>query len=62
MVESGRLRLESHGEVLRISPLELSDSGNYTCEAGNHFGRDKITYTLDVRRKKGCFTDQFKGL
>ncbi len=49
MSESHRFNLESYGEVLRISTLETGDAGNYSCHVSNHFGRDSITYSLDVR-------------
>ncbi len=52
LAPSHRFHFSSDGESLRISPLELGDAGNYSCDVSNHFGRDRITYALDVRRKR----------
>lgn len=30
----------------------MTDSGNYSCLAKNHFGVDKITYALEVKCEK----------
>ena len=50
--ENGRVFLQSRGASLRISSLEMSDSGSYSCSAENHFGRDEIYYELVIKCNK----------
>ncbi len=45
----GRVHVESSGQLLRIHKLEMSDSGNYSCTAKNHFGVDEVTFQLEVK-------------
>jgi hypothetical protein len=46
-----RLRLQDNGLKLRIEQLEMSDAANYSCHAHNLYGRDDITYHLEVKCK-----------
>ncbi len=50
MPTTERVAVASNGSLL-FTPLELSDSGWYTCTASNTFGRDEIDFLLFVRGK-----------
>ncbi|XP_075038771.1 hemicentin-1 [Mixophyes fleayi] len=45
---SSQIRLLSSGQVLRISRVQKSDEGAYTCVASNRAGVDKKDYNLQV--------------
>ncbi|KAM8931068.1 hemicentin-1 [Pelodytes ibericus] len=45
---SSQVRLLSAGQVLRISRVQKSDAGSYTCVASNRAGVDKKDYSLQV--------------
>ena len=49
---SSRLLFEDNGFKLRLEQLEMSDAANYSCQAENFYGRDSITYHLQVKCKK----------
>ena len=49
---SSRLLFEDNGFKLRLDQLEMSDAANYSCQAENFYGRDAITYHLQVKCKK----------
>jgi len=46
----GRIQLLPDGE-LRITSVQHSDAGNYTCSVENTRGRDFITYYVNVEGK-----------
>ncbi|XP_056628956.1 hemicentin-1 isoform X2 [Triplophysa dalaica] len=46
---SPRIRLLSADSVLRISPVQLSDSGTYTCVARSHAGLAELNFDLQVQ-------------
>ena len=46
-----RVRIDAGGRFLTVTSLTMSDSGNFSCVAQNHFGIDQITYNLVVKRK-----------
>ena len=48
---SSRLLFEDNGFKLRLEQLEMSDAANYSCQAENFYGRDAITYHLQVKCK-----------
>ena len=48
---SSRLLFEDNGFKLRLDQLEMSDAANYSCQAENFYGRDAITYHLQVKCK-----------
>ncbi|CAH2311914.1 hemicentin-1 isoform X2 [Pelobates cultripes] len=45
---SSHIRLQSAGQVFRISRVQKSDAGSYTCVASNRAGVDKKDYNLEV--------------
>uniref|UniRef100_A0A3B4Z1V9 Hemicentin-1 n=1 Tax=Stegastes partitus TaxID=144197 RepID=A0A3B4Z1V9_9TELE len=45
---SSHIRLLSAGQVLRISRIQVSDGGSYTCVASNRAGVDNRHYNLQV--------------
>nr|XP_061790885.1 hemicentin-1-like [Nerophis lumbriciformis] len=45
---SSHLRLLSAGQVLRITRIQVSDGGSYTCVASNRAGVDNRNYNLHV--------------
>ncbi|XP_073439014.1 hemicentin-1 [Dendrobates tinctorius] len=45
---SSQVRLHSSGQVLRISRIQKSDEGAYTCVSSNRAGVDKKDYNLQV--------------
>nr|DBA18217.1 TPA: hypothetical protein GDO54_016492 [Pyxicephalus adspersus] len=45
---SSQIRLISSGKILRISRIQKSDEGSYTCMASNRAGVDRKNYTLKV--------------
>ncbi|KAM4642152.1 hemicentin-1 [Discoglossus pictus] len=45
---SSHVRLLSGGQLLRISRIQKSDAGNYTCVASNRAGVDRKDYNLEV--------------
>ncbi|KAK7933456.1 hypothetical protein WMY93_004352 [Mugilogobius chulae] len=50
---SPRSRLLSHDSVLRISPVQLSDSGVYTCIARSRAGLAELSYDVQVQVPPG---------
>ena len=53
---SSRLLFEDNGFKLRLDQLEMSDAANYSCQAENFYGRDAITYHLQVKCKPSVHT------
>ncbi|XP_028259472.1 hemicentin-1 [Parambassis ranga] len=50
---SSHIRLLSAGQVLRITRIQVSDSGSYTCVASNRAGVDNKHYNLQVHVPPG---------
>ncbi|XP_063051892.1 hemicentin-1-like [Engraulis encrasicolus] len=50
---SARTRLLSQDTLLRISPVQLSDSGVYTCVAQSRAGRAELNFDLQVQVPPG---------
>ncbi len=47
----GRVQLSDDDQILRITQVEVSDSGRYTCNATNNKGEEIATATLTVLRE-----------
>ncbi|XP_035996829.1 hemicentin-1 isoform X1 [Fundulus heteroclitus] len=50
---SSNIRLLSAGQVLRITRIQVSDAGSYTCVASNRAGVDSRHYSLQVHIPPG---------
>ncbi|XP_076126836.1 hemicentin-1 [Alosa pseudoharengus] len=50
---SSRTRLLSRDSVVRISPVQLSDAGVYTCVARSRAGQDELNFDLQVQVPPG---------
>ncbi|XP_051803642.1 hemicentin-1 [Acanthochromis polyacanthus] len=50
---SSHIRLLSAGQVLRITRIQVSDGGSYTCVASNRAGVDNRHYNLQVHVRPG---------
>lgn len=48
----------THGPILNIKDLRRSDSGNFTCEVFNKFGKLNATYNLLVTEKLNFYGDE----
>ena len=60
--EDSRIFVQTYGLSVRISSLEMSDSGRYSCTAENHFGRDDISYDLVVKCKQTILSRDIRAL
>ncbi|XP_023221211.1 hemicentin-1-like isoform X2 [Centruroides sculpturatus] len=53
--DNSRYERLSDGKILRISPVEPSDAGNFKCVAANPVGKDEMEYDLEVFSKNFYF-------